>query len=111
MKRTYMVVYERVADDNWGGWAPDVGGSVGAGDSLELARESLREGILSQLEDLAERGLEAPPATASSVDFAEFDPNPSASHYEIEWMTVDLSERTSIADQRISRPPDAHVYP
>ncbi len=99
MKHTYMVVYERVAEDNWGGWAPDIGGAVGAGDSLELARASLREGILIQLEDLGERGHGAPPATASSIDFAEFDPDPSRSHYEIEWMTVDLSERTSISKQ------------
>ena len=92
MKRSYMVVYERVADDNWGGWAQDIGGAVGAGDSLELARRSLREGILAQLEELTERGLDVPPATSTSIDFAEFDPDPARSHYEIEWMTVDLPE-------------------
>ena len=92
MKHIYMVVYERVAEDNWGGWAPDIGGAVGAGDSLELARASLREGVLIQLQDLRERGLSLPSAVATSVDFSEFDPQPSESHYEIEWMTVDLPE-------------------
>ena len=33
-----------------------------------------------------------PEAQATSVDFSEFDPNPADSHYEIEWMTVDLPE-------------------
>jgi predicted RNase H-like HicB family nuclease len=90
MTRTYMVVYERVAEDNWGGWAPEIDGAVGAGDSLELARESLLEGIGYMLEDLNERGIAPPEAAATSVDFADLDPNPAFSHYEIEWMTVEL---------------------
>ena len=90
MKRSYMVVYERVAEDNWGGWAPDIRGAVGAGDSLELARKSLLEGIAIQLDELAERGMEAPLAHSMAVDFSEFDPAPSQSHYEIEWVDVEL---------------------
>lgn len=92
MKRTYMVVYERMAEDNWGAWCPDVGGAVGAGDSLPDARQSLRAGIDLMLEDLNQRGLHAPAATSTSIDFSEFDPNPANSHYEIEWMTLDLPE-------------------
>jgi len=98
MKRTYMVVFERVAEDNWGGWAPDIGGAVGAGDSVDLARQSLLEGIAIQLEDLADRGIEAPAANSTSVDFSEFDPNPEQSHYEIEWLTIDLPERGARKD-------------
>ncbi len=90
MKRNYMVVYERVTEDNWGGWAPDIGGAVGAGNSLEEARKSLCEGIAIQLEDLVERGFELPVASSMSVDFSEFAPESSDSHYEIEWMSVDL---------------------
>lgn len=93
MKRNYMVVYERVADDSWGGWAEDISGAVGAGDSLEAARVSLRAGIAIMLQDLAERGIQAPDATARGVDFSGFNPDPNHSHYEIEWMTVDLPER------------------
>jgi predicted RNase H-like HicB family nuclease len=95
MTRSYMVVYERMAEDNWGAWAQDIGGAVGAGDSLEAARQSLRDGIALMLEDLAERGLPAPAATSKSIDFSELDPNPADSHYEIEWMTVDLPEAVS----------------
>jgi predicted RNase H-like HicB family nuclease len=90
MRRSYMVIYERIAEDNWGGWVPDIDGAVGAGDSLELARESLREGIALQLGDLAERGLEAPPAISKGVDFSELDPHPEQSHYEVEWLTIEL---------------------
>jgi predicted RNase H-like HicB family nuclease len=89
MKRSYMVIYERAAEDNWGAWVPDVGGAVGAGDSLDLVRQSVREGIAIQLEYLAEQGSEAPPAVCKVVDLSEFDPEP---HYEIEWMTVDVPE-------------------
>ena len=94
-----MVVYERQAEDNWGGWAPDIGGAVGAGDNLEAVRESLRDGIAIQLEDLLERGIDAPQARSMSVDFSEFDSDPTESHYEIEWMIVDLPQRTSVPDE------------
>ena len=95
MKRTYMVVYERMAEDNWGAWCPDIGGAVGAGNSLPQARLSLRAGMDIMLEDLTERGLPAPPAISKSIDFSEFDPNPADSHYEVEWMTIDLPEIAS----------------
>ena len=103
MTRNYMVVYERAAEDNWGGWAPDVGGAVGAGDSLELARQSLREGISIQLKYLAEQGREAPPATCKSIDFSVFEPDLHESHYEIEWMTVALPELSSKTQNRTAQ--------
>jgi predicted RNase H-like HicB family nuclease len=92
MTRNYMVVYERAAEDNWGAWVPDVSGAVGAGDSLDQVRESVRQGIAIQLEYLVEQGLEAPPAVCKVVDLSEFEPEP---HYEIEWMTVDLPKTVS----------------
>lgn len=92
MKRTYMVVYERMAEDNWGAWAEDIGGAVGAGDNLQAARQNLRAGIALLLQDLAERGIAAPSASAKGVDFSEFDLDPADSHFEVEWMTVDLPE-------------------
>ena len=90
MNQSYMVVYERVAEDNWGGWAPDIGGAVGAGDNLDLARQSLRKGVVIQLEDLAERGVAAPQATSLVVDFSDIQPIPPGIHFEVERLTVDL---------------------
>jgi predicted RNase H-like HicB family nuclease len=95
MKKTYMVVFERVAEDNWGAWVPDVQGAVGAGDSRETVRESVLRGIQFMLEDLNERGLAVPEPVSMSVDFTEFDPNPSTSHYEIEWLAIPIPERVS----------------
>ena len=95
MNRTYLVVFEKVADDNWGAFAPDVPGTGGMGDSLEEARDSLREGIGYILEDLAERGLSAPPAATGSVDFSEFDPNHTDLQYVVEWLTVEMPEMKS----------------
>lgn len=95
MKRNYMVVFERAAEDNWGAWVPDVQGAVGAGDSREAAQESVLQGLDIMLDELKERGLPAPEATSMSVDFSEIDPNPAESHYEIEWLEVELPERPS----------------
>jgi predicted RNase H-like HicB family nuclease len=95
MKRNYMVVFERAAEDNWGAWVPDVPGAVGAGDSLKAARENVLQGLDIMLDDLKERGLPSPEGTSMSVDFSEFDPNPAESHYEIEWLEVTLPEHTS----------------
>ncbi len=91
MKRTYLVVFEKGVD-SWSGFAPDVAGTGGLGDSFEEARESLRAGIGYMLEDALERGLSVPEAISTSVDFSEFDPNPAQSQYVIEWLTIDVPE-------------------
>ncbi|HXE07866.1 MAG TPA: type II toxin-antitoxin system HicB family antitoxin [Acidobacteriaceae bacterium] len=95
MKKTYMVVFERAAEDNWGAWVPDVPGAVGAGDSRESVRERVLQGVQIMLDDLNERGLAAPEPVSTSVDFSEFDPQPSSSHYEVEWLTVPVPGRVS----------------
>ncbi len=94
MTHTYLVVFEK-GREAWGAFAPDVAGTAGMGDTLDEARRSLREGIGYILEYAVEKGLPFPEARATTVDFSEFDPNPSESHYEIEWLTVDLPERGS----------------
>ncbi len=103
MTRKYMVVYERVAEDNWGAWTPDIGGAVGAGDTIEQVRESLREGILIMLEDALERNQPMPEALATSVDFSEFDADPSSSQYVIEWMTVELPTSKQHSDELLKQ--------
>ena len=90
MTRNYLVVFEKVAEDNWGAFAPDVAGTGGLGDSLSEARRSLIEGIGYMLEDMAERGVPFPVATSTAVDFAEFDPDHTDLQYVIEWVTVEL---------------------
>ena len=103
MKRSYMVVFERVAEDNWGAWVPDVAGAVGTGNDRESVRQSVIEGMLILLEDAKERGLSLPEAASMSIDFAEFDPDPSTSHYEIEWLAIDLSRIFAERDEPVHR--------
>jgi hypothetical protein len=55
------------------------------------------------LEDYVERGLPMPEAKSTSIDFSEFDPNPEQSHYEIEWLAVDLPETTLQAGDLIKQ--------
>jgi len=92
MKRTYLVIFEKAAEDNWGAVTPDIRGAVGAGESLDEARESVLEGIYIQLDYLAENGLVAPEAATASIDFAEFDPDRTDLQYVVEWLTVTLPE-------------------
>lgn len=102
MKRTYLVVFEK-GKESWSAFAPDIPGTGGLGETFEEARQSLREGIGYMLEDQVERGLPVPGASSTSVDFSEFDPNPEQSHYEIEWMTVDLPTPKSQPESRASQ--------
>ena len=89
MNRTYLIVFEK-GNGCWGAFAPDVPGTGGMGDTIAEARESLREGIGYIFEHALETGLHVPEAATTTVDFSEFDPDPSTSHYEIEWLTVEL---------------------
>jgi predicted RNase H-like HicB family nuclease len=90
MTRTYLVVLEKTKDA-WGAFSPDVPGTGGMGDTVDEARKSLRDGIGYMLDYCVEKSLPFPEAS-SIVNFSEFTPNPVESHYEIEWMTVDLPE-------------------
>ena len=94
MTRTYLVVFEK-GTDSWGAFAPDVAGTAGLGDTVDEARQSLREGIGYIIEHAIETSLPIPEAKSTTVDFSEFDPNPSESHYEIEWLTIDIPEPAS----------------
>ena len=89
MTRSYLVVFEK-GKECWGAFAPDVPGTGGMGDTIEEARRSLLEGIGYMMEHAVENGLPIPEAKSTSIDFSEFDPNPSESHYEVEWVTVPL---------------------
>jgi predicted RNase H-like HicB family nuclease len=97
MKRTYLVVFEK-GNDSWSAFAPDIAGTGGLGETFEDARKSLCQGIGYMLEDAIKRGLPIPEAKSTSVDFSEFDPDPTQSHYEIEWLTLDLPEHGSHSD-------------
>ncbi len=94
MNRTYMIVFEK-GNDCWGAFAPDVPDTGGMGDTIAEARESLREGIGYIFEHALETGLPIPEAKTTNVDFSEFDPNPSESHYEVEWLTVQIPQPAS----------------
>lgn len=93
MTRTYLVVFEK-GKECWGAFAPDVPGTGGMGDTVEEARKSLLEGIGYILQHAVETDQPLPEAVSTTVDFSEFDPNPAESHYEIEWLAVNLPERT-----------------
>ena len=99
MKRTYLVVFEK-SSNAWSALAPDAAGTFGLGDTVDEARESLREGISQLLQDAIERSLPIPQATSTSIDFSEFDPSPSESQYIVEWLTIDIPETSARTESR-----------
>ena len=84
-----MVVFEKGAT-NWSAYAPDVPGCGSLGDELEDTRSNMREAIELYLRESAEAGEPIPEATATSVDFEQFDPGRETKQYVVEWLAVSL---------------------
>jgi predicted RNase H-like HicB family nuclease len=59
----YIVLFERAADGSIWGYAPDLPGATGVGDTLDEAKVSVSQGIALWLEVAREHG-EAIPAPA-----------------------------------------------
>ena len=57
--REYAVLYEQ-GEENWGAIVPDLPGCVSIGDTLEDAKENVKEAISVYLEELQERGEPTP---------------------------------------------------
>ena len=89
MTREYLVVYERGAS-NWSAFSPDVPGCGSLGDELEDTRSSMREALEVYLAESAKAGEPIPEATATKVDFNEFDPGHETKQYFVEWLSVTL---------------------
>jgi predicted RNase H-like HicB family nuclease len=56
----YAVIYERAKDRSTWGYALDIPGATGAGDTLEEARESVATGIALWIETLASEASRFP---------------------------------------------------
>jgi len=68
---TYRGVYDRAEDGTIWGYAPEVPGAYGAGDTLEEAKASLREGIRLWIEAAREDGTELPFAAGDTMELIE----------------------------------------
>jgi predicted RNase H-like HicB family nuclease len=89
MTREYLVVYEK-GPHNWSAFSPDVPGCGSLGDALEDTRENMREALEIYLLDTANAGEPVPEATATGVDFDEFDPEHKTKQYFVEWLAVKI---------------------
>ncbi len=73
-RMTYHAIYERSDDGTIWGYSPDLPGAAGAGDTLDQARESLREGIGLWLRTAKGRGdVFPPPSSIVSVESIAID--------------------------------------
>jgi predicted RNase H-like HicB family nuclease len=94
MTREYLVVYEKGAN-NWSAFSPDVPGCGSLGDALEDTRANMREALELYLRQTAKAGEPLPEATATSVNFEEFDSDYKAKQYAVEWLSVALPQSSS----------------
>jgi predicted RNase H-like HicB family nuclease len=94
MTREYLVVYER-GGKNWSSFAPDLPGCGSLGDALEGTRANMREAVELYLSETAKAGEPIPDASATGVDFEEFDPEHEAKQYFVEWLQVSLPQSLS----------------
>jgi predicted RNase H-like HicB family nuclease len=63
----YLVIYERAADGGIWGYAPDLPGATGMGETLDEARESVTAGIAIWIDEMRKSGRPIPePATVGS---------------------------------------------
>jgi predicted RNase H-like HicB family nuclease len=97
MNREYLVVYEKCAS-NWSAFSPDVLGCGSLGDALEDTRENMRAALELYLCETVKAGEAIPEATATSVDFDEFDPVHESKQYVVEWLRVSLPESLTPAN-------------
>ena len=56
----YLVVFEKAADETFWAKVPDLDGCFSCGDTLEAAKENIKEAIALYLEDLSEAGKAVP---------------------------------------------------
>ena len=94
MTREYLVVYEK-GDANWSAFSPNVPGCGSMGDTLEDTRANMREALELYLAESAKAGEVIPEASATSVDFQEFDPAHETKQYVVEWLRVSLPDQST----------------
>lgn len=88
MTRAYLVVYEKGAK-NWSAFSPDIPGCGSMGSALKDTRTNMRAAVKLYLSESAKAGEPLPKATATSVNFKDFDPR-RESEYFVEWLKVPL---------------------
>jgi predicted RNase H-like HicB family nuclease len=91
MTREYLVVYEK-GGTNWSAFSPDILGCGSLGNTLDDTRANMREAMELYLSETAKAGEPVPDATATSVDFREFDPDHQTKQYVVEWLVVKLPQ-------------------
>jgi predicted RNase H-like HicB family nuclease len=67
----YLVIYERAADGGIWGYAPDLPGATGMGDTLDEARESVTAGIAIWIDEMKKSGQPIPKPTTVGSELLE----------------------------------------
>jgi predicted RNase H-like HicB family nuclease len=68
---TYSTIFERATDGTIWGYCPDLPGATGAGETLDEAKASLREGVRLWIEVHEEEGWPIPAPSLVAIDTIE----------------------------------------
>jgi len=63
----YTAIFERNEDGSWSGFVPDLPAILASGDTLEQARQSMREGIKIWIEEAKKDGSPIPPPSTVAL--------------------------------------------
>jgi predicted RNase H-like HicB family nuclease len=67
----YLVLFERAADGGIWGFAPELPGATGMGDTMEEAQASVLAGITAWIEDARQRGEAIPEPTVFATEMID----------------------------------------
>jgi predicted RNase H-like HicB family nuclease len=101
MKKTFLVVYEK-GRKNYSGFAPDVGGCGGLGDTLEEVRADLQFALELYMNTCVEFGYALPEPVSNSVTLpieGETDPKVT---YVVERLSVNMP-KPKTSKRRLAR--------
>ncbi|MDQ2680724.1 MAG: type II toxin-antitoxin system HicB family antitoxin [Candidatus Eremiobacteraeota bacterium] len=65
---TYQAIFEQADDGTIWGYAPEIPGATGSGDTIDEARISLVQGIQTWMEVARERGVHIPKPITIAVE-------------------------------------------
>lgn len=96
MKKKYLVVYE-VGANNLSGFLPDLPGVIATAATLDAMRLEMRKAAEFHLEGMASDGDTIPDPKATSVDFAEEDPEHGVLSCIVEWLEISVPQYHAVA--------------
>lgn len=66
IKMEYLIIFEKNKQGHYGAYVPDLPGCVSLGDTLEEAKQNIKDALELHLEGMKAEGMEVPEPTATA---------------------------------------------